>query len=61
MRWRRRPTFGFYNAGQIVLRRAVAYAQRGIYDALVEKLGNAVSSLKMAQRRRMSRDRASHY
>ncbi len=40
-------TFGFYNAGQDCTAACRIYAQRGIYDALVEKLGNAVSSLKM--------------
>ncbi len=33
---------------RIVLVACRIYAQRGIYDALVEKLGNAVSSLKWA-------------
>lgn len=40
-------TFGFYNAGQDCTAACRIYAQRGIYDALVEKLGNAVSSLKI--------------
>ncbi|HCC0887111.1 TPA: aminobutyraldehyde dehydrogenase [Salmonella enterica] len=40
-------TFGFYNAGQDCTAACRIYAQRGIYDALVDKLGKAVSSLKM--------------
>ncbi|EAV7066887.1 aminobutyraldehyde dehydrogenase [Salmonella enterica] len=40
-------TFGFYNAGQDCTAACRIYAQRGIYDTLVEKLGQAVSSLKM--------------
>lgn len=40
-------TFGFYNAGQDCTAACRIYAQRGIYDALVEKLGAAISSLKM--------------
>lgn len=40
-------TFGFYNAGQDCTAACRIYAQRGIYDALVETLGDAVSSLKM--------------
>lgn len=40
-------TFGFYNAGQDCTAACRIYAQRGIYDALVEKLGAAVASLKM--------------
>ncbi|ALB62680.1 4-aminobutyraldehyde dehydrogenase [Cronobacter condimenti 1330] len=39
-------TFGFYNAGQDCTAACRIYAQQGIYDALVEKLGAAVSSLK---------------
>ncbi|EOI5728752.1 aminobutyraldehyde dehydrogenase [Cronobacter malonaticus] len=39
-------TFGFYNAGQDCTAACRIYAQKGIYDALVEKLGAAVSSLK---------------
>ncbi len=40
-------TFGFYNAGQDCTAACRIYAQKGIYDALVEKLGAAVASLKM--------------
>ncbi|KKY88574.1 gamma-aminobutyraldehyde dehydrogenase [Enterobacter cloacae] len=40
-------TFGFYNAGQDCTAACRIYAQQGIYAALVEKLGAAVSSLKM--------------
>ncbi|ANG92966.1 1-pyrroline dehydrogenase [Lelliottia amnigena] len=40
-------TFGFYNAGQDCTAACRIYAQKGIYPALVEKLGAAVSSLKM--------------
>ncbi|ELY5879209.1 aminobutyraldehyde dehydrogenase [Cronobacter sakazakii] len=39
-------TFGFYNAGQDCTAACRIYAQKGIYDALVEKLGAAVGSLK---------------
>lgn len=42
-------TFGFYNAGQDCTAACRIYAQRGIYDALVEKLGGAVASLKMGE------------
>lgn len=40
-------TFGFYNAGQDCTAACRIYAQKGVYDALVEKLGAAVESLKM--------------
>jgi aminobutyraldehyde dehydrogenase len=40
-------TFGFYNAGQDCTAACRIYAQRGIHDRLVEKLGAAVASLKM--------------
>ncbi|MGK9174963.1 aminobutyraldehyde dehydrogenase [Yokenella regensburgei] len=40
-------TFGFYNAGQDCTAACRIYAQKGIYDQLVEKLGAAVASLKM--------------
>ncbi|WP_411904727.1 aldehyde dehydrogenase family protein, partial [Salmonella enterica] len=40
-------TFGLYKAGQDCTAACRIYSQRGIYEALVEKLGNAVSSLKM--------------
>ncbi|WP_024557541.1 aminobutyraldehyde dehydrogenase [Franconibacter pulveris 1160] len=39
-------TFGFYNAGQDCTAACRIYAQRGIYEQLVEKLGAAVASLK---------------
>lgn len=39
-------TFGFYNAGQDCTAACRVYAQKGIYDRLVEKLGAAVASLK---------------
>ncbi|MDI6440513.1 aminobutyraldehyde dehydrogenase [Cronobacter dublinensis] len=39
-------TFGFYNAGQDCTAACRIYAQKGIYDQLVEKLGAAVGSLK---------------
>lgn len=40
-------TFGFYNAGQDCTAACRLYAHETIYDALVEKLGAAVASLKM--------------
>ena len=40
-------TFGFYNAGQDCTAACRIYAQKGIYDRLVEKLGAAVASLNM--------------
>lgn len=40
-------TFGFYNAGQDCTAACRLYAHEAIYDALVEKLGAAVASLKM--------------
>lgn len=39
-------TFGYYNAGQDCTAACRIYAQRGIYDTLVEKLGAAVATLK---------------
>jgi len=39
-------TFGYYNAGQDCTAACRIYAQKGIYDRLVEKLGAAVASLK---------------
>ena len=39
-------TFGFYNAGQDCTAACRIYAQDGIYDRFVEKLGAAVSSIK---------------
>ncbi|POT55267.1 aminobutyraldehyde dehydrogenase [Citrobacter amalonaticus] len=39
-------TFGFYNAGQDCTAACRLYVQKGIYDALVDKLGKAVASLK---------------
>ena len=40
-------TFGYYNAGQDCTAACRIYAQKGIYDALVEKLGAAVATLKI--------------
>jgi len=40
-------TFGFYNAGQDCTAACRLYVHEAIYDALVEKLGAAVASLKM--------------
>lgn len=39
-------TFGFYNAGQDCTAACRVYAQKGIYEQLVEKLGAAVASIK---------------
>lgn len=39
-------TFGYYNAGQDCTAACRIYAQREIYDTLVEKLGSAVATLK---------------
>ncbi|MEG1629294.1 gamma-aminobutyraldehyde dehydrogenase [Pseudomonas sp.] len=39
-------TFGFYNAGQDCTAACRIYAQSGIYEQFVEKLGNAVASIK---------------
>ena len=39
-------TFGFYNAGQDCTAACRIYAQEGIYEKFVEKLGAAVSSIK---------------
>lgn len=39
-------TFGFYNAGQDCTAACRIYAQSGIYEQFVEKLGKAVASLK---------------
>lgn len=39
-------TFGYYNAGQDCTAACRLYAQKGIYDTLVEKLGAAVATLK---------------
>ena len=39
-------TFGYYNAGQDCTAACRIYAQKGIYDTLVEKLGAAVATLK---------------
>jgi aminobutyraldehyde dehydrogenase len=39
-------TFGYYNAGQDCTAACRIYAQNGIYDELVKKLGEAVASLK---------------
>ncbi len=40
-------TFGFYNAGQDCTAACRIYAQKAVYNTLVEKLGVAVASLKM--------------
>ena len=40
-------TFGFYNAGQDCTAACRIYAQKGMYERLVEKLGSAVASLKI--------------
>ena len=40
-------TFGFYNAGQDCTAACRIYAQRGVYDRLVARLGAAVASLKV--------------
>lgn len=39
-------TFGFYNAGQDCTAACRIYAQSGIYEPFVEKLGKAVASIK---------------
>ncbi|WP_271103774.1 gamma-aminobutyraldehyde dehydrogenase [Pseudomonas tohonis] len=39
-------TFGFYNAGQDCTAACRIYAQKGIYEKFVEKLGAAVSTIK---------------
>ena len=39
-------TFGFYNAGQDCTAACRVYAQQGIYERFVEKLGEAVGSLR---------------
>ena len=39
-------TFGFYNAGQDCTAACRVYAQKGIYEQFVSKLGQAVSSIK---------------
>jgi aminobutyraldehyde dehydrogenase len=39
-------TFGFYNAGQDCTAACRIYAQKGIYEQFVAKLGEAVSSIK---------------
>ncbi len=39
-------TFGYYNAGTDCAGAYEIYAQKGIYDTLVEKLGAAVATLK---------------
>ncbi|MGL5241708.1 MAG: aminobutyraldehyde dehydrogenase [Kluyvera ascorbata] len=39
-------TFGFYNAGQDCTAACRIYAQRGVYDRLVARLGAAVATLK---------------
>ncbi|WP_263260704.1 gamma-aminobutyraldehyde dehydrogenase [Pseudomonas sp. RIT-PI-S] len=39
-------TFGFYNAGQDCTAACRVYAQQGVYERFVEKLGEAVGSLR---------------
>jgi aminobutyraldehyde dehydrogenase len=39
-------TFGFYNAGQDCTAACRIYAQKGIYDEFVRKLGEAVSTIR---------------
>lgn len=39
-------TFGFYNAGQDCTAACRLYVQEGIYERFVERLGEAVASLK---------------
>ena len=40
-------TFGFYNAGQDCTAACRIYAQKGVYERLVSKLGAAIATLKM--------------
>lgn len=40
-------TFGFYNAGQDCTAACRIYAQKGIYEQFVQKLGEAVSTIKV--------------
>jgi aminobutyraldehyde dehydrogenase len=40
-------TFGFYNAGQDCTAACRIYAQKGIYELFVQKLGAAVSSIRV--------------
>jgi len=42
-------TFGFYNAGQDCTAACRIYAQKGIYETFVQKLGEAVSTIKVGQ------------
>lgn len=42
-------TFGFYNAGQDCTAACRIYAQKGIYEQFVQKLGEAVSTIKVGQ------------
>ncbi len=44
-------TFGYYNAGQDCTAACRIYAQAGIYQKLVEALGDAVSNLRFARKR----------
>jgi aminobutyraldehyde dehydrogenase len=42
-------TFGFYNAGQDCTAACRIYAQKGIYETFSQKLGEAVSTIKVGQ------------
>nr|WP_314584115.1 gamma-aminobutyraldehyde dehydrogenase [uncultured Pseudomonas sp.] len=42
-------TFGFYNAGQDCTAACRIYAQKGIYEKFVQKLGEAVRTIKVGQ------------
>lgn len=42
-------TFGFYNAGQDCTAACRIYAQKGIYETFVQKLGEAVSTIKVGR------------
>ena len=42
-------TFGFYNAGQDCTAACRIYAHKGIYETFVQKLGEAVSTIKVGQ------------
>jgi aminobutyraldehyde dehydrogenase len=42
-------TFGFYNAGQDCTAASLIYVQAGIYDRFVEKLAEAVGSIKVGK------------
>ncbi|MGC8115014.1 gamma-aminobutyraldehyde dehydrogenase [Metapseudomonas otitidis] len=42
-------TFGFYNAGQDCTAACRIYAQKGIYEKFIEKLGTAVASIRYGE------------